>query len=143
MKTLGFATLLLSAVSATAADKATGPANEPAYNTATVVDIRETVTEVREVSKDQPMNGLHVMVQSGSETLDIYVAPAEFVKIFDVTFKKGDELHIIGSKVKFEGATVVLAREISMNTPGGTVTLSLRDKDGAPLWKYFLKPPVG
>ncbi len=46
---------------------------------------------------------------------------------------------MIGSKIVFEGSTVVLARQVVR----GTVTLLLRDEAGKPLWKYFVKPPVG
>jgi hypothetical protein len=120
-----------------AADKATPP--EPRYDKATVVHFSATVTAVREVPKGLALDGLHLTVQSGLETLDVYVGPTEFVKVFDVTFKKGDSIDVKGSKVKFEGATLVLASEVSM----GNVTLLLRDKEGAPLWKYFIKPPVG
>jgi hypothetical protein len=114
-------------------------ANVPAYDTAKVIDVQAKVTEVREVPKGNPMDGLHLMLQSGSETLDVYVGPMEFVTVFAVPFAKGDQVHVIGSKVTFEGSTVVLAREVSL----GTVTLLCRDKEGEPLWKYFIKPPVG
>ena len=123
-----------------AADTAKDPkAPGPSYDTATVVDIQAKVAEVREVPKGRPMEGLHLILQSGGENLDVYVGPAEFVKVFEVTFKQGDQIHVIGSKVEFQGSKVVLAREVSM----GTVTILCRDKDGEPLWKYFLKPPVG
>jgi hypothetical protein len=130
----------VTASCAMAADTAKDPkAPGPSYDTATVVDIQAKVTAVREVPKGSPMDGLHLMVQSGGDTLDVYVGPPEFVKVFEVTFKPGDQVHVIGSKVDFEGSKVVLAREVAI----GTVTILCRDKDGEPLWKYFLKPPVG
>jgi hypothetical protein len=120
---------------ATAGDKAPGPV----YDASAVVDIHGKVTEVRQIPKGHPMDGLHLILQSGAETLDVYVGPVEFVKVFEMKFDKGDQIHVIGSKVNFEGSTVVLAREVT----SGTVTILCRDKDGEPLWKYFLKPPVG
>jgi hypothetical protein len=111
----------------------------PAYDTTKVVGIQGKVTAVREDPKGSPMEGLHLTLQAGLETLDVYVGPAEFVKVFEVTFKPGDQIRVIGAKVDFEGSTVVLAREVAI----GTVTILCRDKDGEPLWKYFLKPPVG
>jgi len=133
-----WAVLASSAASVSAADK-DPKAPGPSYDTATVIDIQAKVSAVREVPKGNPMDGLHLMVQSGSESLDVYVGPPEFVKVFEVKFTKGDQVHVIGSKVNFEGSTIVLAREVSI----GTVTLLCRDKDGEPLWKYFIKPPVG
>jgi hypothetical protein len=128
---------LLIAPSITAADKA-APL-DPVYDTATVVTIAGTVTEIREVPTDQPMRGLHLILRADSETLDVYVGPAEFVKIFDVIFKKGDNLKVIGSKVATANGAVVLAREVTL----GTITLLCRDNNGAPLWQYYIKPPVG
>ncbi len=126
--------------SALAADNAKDPkAAGPAYDTATVIDIEAKVTEVREAPKGSPMEGLHLKVQSGAESLDVYVGPSEFVKVFEVKFTKGDQIHVIGSKVNSEGSTTVLAREVSI----GTVTLLCRDKNGEPLWKYFIRPPQG
>lgn len=130
---------LMTSSASIAAAKDPAPAPEPKYDTATVIDVNATVSAVREVPKGNPMAGLHLTVQAGSESLDVYVGPSEFVKIFDVKFSKGDSLHLIGSKVTFQDAVVVLARDITM----GTVTLSLRDNNGEPLWKFFLKPPVG
>jgi hypothetical protein len=135
---LGFAVLMSLAF---AGDKAKDTASpiEPGYDSAKMVDTACTVTEVREVAKGLALAGVHLTVQAGSENLDIYVGPAEFVKVFDITFAKGEKIHVVGSKVPFEDSTVVLAREIRI----GTVTLLIRDKEGSPLWKYFLKPPVG
>jgi hypothetical protein len=132
---------VLVATSVSAADKAkdTAAPPEPSYDTATVIDVTGTVTGVREVPKGSPADGLHLILQSGLQTLDVYVGPAEFVKIFEVTFVKGDNIHVIGSKVMFGDSTLLLAREVTI----GTVTLLCRDKDGAPLWRYFIKPPVG
>lgn len=131
----------LMACSISGADKAKDGATpvDPAYDTATTVDVTATVTEVREVAKDKAMSGLHLTLQSGGDALDVYIGPAEFVKVFDFTFVKGDKVQVIGSKVKFEGAIVVLAREATV----GKVTLMLRDKTGEPLWRFFMRPPQG
>jgi hypothetical protein len=47
-----------------------------------------------------------------------------------VDFKSGDEIEIVGSKVKKDDTDLILAREI---TKGGD-TLTLRFKDGKPAW---------
>jgi hypothetical protein len=133
------AVVLAMAWTAPAADGKDVKAAGPVYDTAKMIDVQAKVTAVREVPKGNPMDGLHLVLQSGSETLDVYVGPTEFVTVFAVTFATGDLVHVIGSKVTFENSTVVLAREVSM----GTVTLLCRDKDGEPLWKYFIKPLVG
>jgi hypothetical protein len=48
-----------------------------------------------------------------------------------MTFSKGDEIALTGSKVKQEGADLILAREVVK----GTDTLLLRDEKGRPIWK--------
>jgi hypothetical protein len=70
--------------------------------------------------------------------VDVYVAPADFVKIFDINFKKGQEIEVTGSKVKFQGEDVILAREIQI----GRTTVALRDKDGTPLWQGWVREPL-
>jgi hypothetical protein len=47
-----------------------------------------------------------------------------------ISFSKGDEIAITGSKVKQEGAEVILAREMIR----GTDTLMFRDNKGNPVW---------
>ncbi len=112
------------------------PAAEPRYDTATVIDVPATVEEVREV-KTAPMKGQHLTVKTEKETLDVYLGPAEFVKIFEVNFAKGDQIRVIGSRVKVDGADVVLAREVRK----GEVSLLLREANGEPNWKYW--KPLG
>jgi hypothetical protein len=112
---------------------------EPSYDPSTVIDVAAVVTEVAEAPASSPMEGLHLTVKAGSDTLDVYVGPSDFVKIFDVSFAKGAKIQVIGSKVEFNGAPIVLARQITM----GHITLALRDKDGVPFWRYWRKPPQG
>ena len=47
-----------------------------------------------------------------------------------VGFKPGDEIQVTGSKVKQDGADLILAREVVK----GEDTLTLRFNDGKPAW---------
>ena len=49
-----------------------------------------------------------------------------------VSFKKGDEVALTGSKVKKDEADLILAREVVK----GTDTLVLRDEKGKPIWDW-------
>lgn len=71
----------------------------PTYDPATVIDVRGTVSAVWEVPAYLPLEGLRLAVKSGWETVDVYVGPTDFVKLFGVTFVKGDKIEVIGSKV--------------------------------------------
>ncbi|HEY3838007.1 MAG TPA: hypothetical protein VGL72_15605 [Bryobacteraceae bacterium] len=107
------------------------------YDTAAVIDFGAVVVEVREVPKDNPLSGVNLVVRTDSDaTFHVYVAPVEFIKTFEITFRKGDNVHVIGSKVKFEGETVVLGREVRKDSS----TLYLRGRNGAPYWTTSGKP---
>ncbi|MGD1095436.1 MAG: hypothetical protein ABSB35_26010 [Bryobacteraceae bacterium] len=141
IRKLALTLLLASVATSVSADDKAGKdfvaPPEPAYDTATVIAIEATVIEARLVPENQPLAGLHLMLWSGSETFDVYVGPSDFVKLFDVTFTMGDETEVIGSKVRFNGTVVVLAREVRR----GSITLPLRDHRGLPFWNYSVMPP--
>ena len=104
----------------------------PAYNLATEFNTMVTIEDVREVPKDEILDGIHLTVKSKNDAFDVYVGPSAFVKQFDVAFKKGGEIELTGSRVKVQGEDLVLAREIRL----GHVTLILRDKTGWPNWDW-------
>lgn len=107
----------------------------PQYNPATEVTVSGTVTEVREVPKGSPNEGINLTVKIKDEVIRVYVAPAEFVKFLGVTIAKDDEVRVVGSRVKSEDADLILAREVQL----GQTVLMVRDRDGSSLWQYFLK----
>jgi len=109
---------------------------EPKYDTATNVDLMVVVVEVKEVPVGNPLNGMHLIVRpetskANSETTDVYLAPDDYLKDFGCHFTKGDRIQVKGSKVKFNGANAVLAREVRMEA----TTVYLRDEHGVPYWK--------
>jgi len=106
------------------------PPAEPRYDPATTVEFTGVVTATREVPRGSPMHGLHLTVENGKESMDIYLGPVEFMKQFDFGFNKGDRIDIVGSKVKVAGAAVVLAREVRRQSQ----TVYLRDSSGTPYW---------
>jgi hypothetical protein len=116
--------------------KDTAAADEPRYDTATNIDVMMVVSDVKEVADGNPLAGAHLMMRPDSakanaETTDVYLAPDEYLKDFGCHFAKGDRLQVKGSKVKFNGATVVLAREVRIDS----TTVYLRDEHGVPYWK--------
>ena len=136
MKATTISTLgLLLAASTFGADRKTNPA--PSYDFTTEFKAIVVIEDVREVPKDEPFDGIHFSVQSKSDVYDVYVAPTDFVKIFGVEFKKGDEIELTASKVRFKGEDFALAREIRI----GQVTLVLRDATGWPNWDWH-KPII-
>jgi hypothetical protein len=55
--------------------------------------------------------------------------PAAFVKKEGMTFAKGDAITVTGSKVPYDSAEAILAREVKK----GEKTLVLRNQKGVPL----------
>ena len=60
----------------------------------------------------------------------IYLCPKPFLEEMDITFSKGDEITVTGSKVKDGTSDVILARQLVRNND----TLMFRDDKGNPVW---------
>ncbi|MFN7994497.1 MAG: hypothetical protein U0Q18_12900, partial [Bryobacteraceae bacterium] len=73
---------------------------------------------------------LHLIVKKGSEALDVYLGPKDYVKQFELRFAKGDRIQVAGSKVRYGSGYLVLAREVRKED----ATLYIRDRKGEPNW---------
>ena len=104
---------------------------QPAYNPASLIDGSAIVREVREV-REGPLDGMHLVVKFGRDTVAVYLGPVEFLKTCEMTFEKGDQIQLAGSRVKFGGATIILAQKVRR----GGVSLTLRDARGEPNWRF-------
>ena len=131
---MDFRTVVLSimafAVAPATYGQATKPEPEPGYDPATVVAMMATVTEVREVPQGSPLSGVHLVVKTERETIEVYLGPANFLKEMAVHFANNDRLQINGSKVKLRVGFIILAREVRKDSS----TLYLRDQSGTPNW---------
>jgi len=113
-------------------EKTAAPLEEPRYDSATEVTILATVTEVREVPRGNPLSGIHLSVKTETQAFDAYLGPADFLKQFEITFAKGDEVRVTGSKVKIgSGPHVILVREVRKDQ----ATLACRRAKGEPNWQ--------
>jgi hypothetical protein len=110
-------------------------AEAPKYDIAHEVTIKGSVEEIREVPNPAGQIGIYLMVKSGGDAQEVRLCPNSFLKEFEVTFKKGDQLTITGSKVKVDQKDVILAREIEF----GNTKITLRDKQGVPVWTWLTK----
>ncbi len=126
--------LFLMAVLAAVAFAQNNTADEPPkYDVAKEVTIKGTVEEVKQVPNPKGAMGIHLMVKSGSDVLEVRLCPNSFLKEIDIAFNKGDELKVTGSKVRVGEKDVILAREIER----GNNTIVLRDKQGVPVWTWL------
>ncbi|HTS29585.1 MAG TPA: hypothetical protein VMH81_27130 [Bryobacteraceae bacterium] len=126
---LGIAALL--APKAATPGQSPGAVPEPRYDPNTTVSFFATITDIREVPKTRPLNGLHLVVNTEKdEAVEVYVAPIQYLRDLGVSYVRGDRLDICGSKVKFGTASIVLAREIRRDVD----TAYFRDARGKPYW---------
>lgn len=104
--------------------------SQPKYDPATEAEFKGTVEELK---LDPPTGGkpvAYLVIKKGEEKTQVFLCPKSFLDEMGVTFATGDAVQITGSKIKQNGADVILAREVTKS--GDTVTL--RFKDGKPAW---------
>jgi len=101
----------------------------PKYDPASETTLKGVVDQMKLVP---PSGGKPVayLVMKGDDAAQVFLCPKKFLDDMGVDFKTGDEIQIIGSKIKHEGADLILAREVAK----GGDTLTLRFKDGKPAW---------
>jgi hypothetical protein len=125
--TLGVSLLALCGMAFAASNSA-----GPVYNPSTEIHIAAVITGVRQVP-DGPMPGVHLTVQSKTGTADVYLGPAEFLKIFKTNFPSGAPIQIVGSRVATASGEAILAREVTV----AATTITLREFTGAPVWEHW------
>jgi hypothetical protein len=102
----------------------------PRYNPSTEVTVKGTVEKVTENTSPLGWPGTHLTVKAGAETLDVHVGPSDFLTAKKFEIAAGDQVEVVGSKIKYEGADALLAREIKK----GDKSLILRNAQGIPQW---------
>jgi sporulation protein YlmC with PRC-barrel domain len=85
--------------------------------------------------KITPLNGMDpgvglVVKESGDRTWNVHLGPEWFIRHQQDSFKDGEKVQIVGSKVEVDGKPVIMATQVRMQ---GRV-MTLRDPDGVPLW---------
>ena len=112
------------------AQKLPGKATGVPYDLKTELKIKGIVDDVKLVGTDAKTRVTRLVMKSGDESNEFYVCPASFLGDMGVSFAKGDELEITGSKVKHDATEEILVRKIVK----GNDTLVLRDEKGKPYW---------
>jgi hypothetical protein len=111
--------------------KSAGP-SLPKYDVQTETKIKATVEEVKLPPKGSEKEIVHLQVNDGTNSIDVYLCPKSFLDDMGMTFAKGDALAITGSKAKLGDADVFLVREIVK----GNDSFVLRDAKGEPVWDW-------
>jgi hypothetical protein len=102
----------------------------PKYDPATETKLKGVVEELKFLPPTGAKPVVYLVVKSGQDTVDVFLCPKTFLSDMGATFKPEDKVEVTGSKVKQDGADLILAREVVK----GDDTLTLRFKDGKPAW---------
>jgi hypothetical protein len=102
----------------------------PKYELDAEMKTKGVIDEVNLVTVGKRKDFTELIIKNGDDKIQIYVCPKPFEDEMGISFSKGDEITVTGSKVKHEGADVILAREVAK----GEDTLLFRDAKGIPVW---------
>lgn len=109
--------------------------NAPKYDTQTETKMKGTIEDITLPPSGHDKEIVHLVIKNGADNVDVYLCPKSFLDDMGVTFSKGDEITVTGSKIKHDGTDLVLAKQ----TERGNDTLVLRDDKGAPVWMWSSK----
>lgn len=114
------------------AQQGRGQANGPRYDPATVETVRGTIRSIdRHDAKRGNHQGVHLEMEAGDQTLVVHLGPSWFLDKQDLKPAVGDAVEVVGSRITYEGAPALIAREVKR----GDTVLRLRDEAGLPVWR--------
>jgi hypothetical protein len=102
----------------------------PKYDLHTETKTKGMIDEVNLLSVGTRKDFTELIIKNGDDKLHIYICPKPFQEEMGISFSKGDQIVVTGSKVKQDSSDVILARELVK----GTDTLLFRDDKGNPAW---------
>jgi len=98
------------------------------YNASDEVVVGGLVQEVQEF--DSPVSegefASHLMLKTRDGVLQVHLAPVRIMAGQKLSFAPGDQIEVVGSRIKLNGQRGVIAREISR----GGETFIFRDREG-------------
>jgi triacylglycerol esterase/lipase EstA (alpha/beta hydrolase family) len=102
----------------------------PKYDATAETKLKGVVEELKFVPPAGGKPVAYLVVKSGADSVSVFLGPKSFLESMGASFKAGEAVEVTGSKVKQDGADVILAREVAK----GDDNLTLRFKDGKPAW---------
>jgi hypothetical protein len=104
----------------------------PKYDLQTETKTKGVIDEVNSVSVGIRKDFTELIIKNGDDKVHIYLCPKPFQEWMGISFTKGDQIAVTGSKVKQDAGDVILARELIR----GGDTLLFRDDKGNPVWSW-------
>jgi hypothetical protein len=103
----------------------------PVYSTSNEGVLQGVVQDVQEfycpISGDE---GTHLLVKTADGNLQVHVAPTRFLRDKKLSFSKGDQIQVVGSRMIYNGHDTLIARTVTR----GNETLAFREPNGKPMW---------
>ncbi len=100
------------------------------YDPKTVETVLGEVQRVDRVAWGQKGQGVHLVLNTGKETLSVHLGPKWFLDRQPVKIMVKDRIQVTGSRVDFQGQPALIAAEVKKD---GQVLL-LRNPQGVPVW---------
>jgi DNA/RNA endonuclease YhcR with UshA esterase domain len=100
------------------------------YNPATEVSLKGSVEAVNQIMGRRGWDRTQLSLKAENETIDVRVGPTWFLMKNKMSFAKGDQVEVTGSRVTFRGKDVFIARQIKR----AGETFTLRNAEGVPAW---------
>lgn len=91
----------------------------------------QVVSVDRYTSRRGLSEGIHLLVSTDQETVEVHLAPSWYLENQDFDIVPEDKIAITGSRIDLDGEQAIIARQIKK----GNETLLLRDENGFPLWR--------
>jgi DNA/RNA endonuclease YhcR with UshA esterase domain len=113
------------------ADKTPPPHDTYTYDIANQKILTGTVVDVQDYQC--PVSGTlgsHITVRHAGGTIEVHLAPAKFLKLYEIVINKGSQVQIEGAMTTVEGKPGMLAKIVT----DGNATYAFRDANGKPLW---------
>ncbi len=110
-----------------------GPGRAPLYDTKTEQTLEG---KVGAVSPGPRGRGLHLTLQSGTESVEVHLGPTTYLDSIGLKVAVGDTLKVTGSRLGTAPKVYVVAREVQ----AGGRTYTLRDAQGLPAWRRGRRP---
>jgi hypothetical protein len=102
----------------------------PSYDVATEVTLTGAIEDVKTIPGPGLQGGVHLMLRTAKEEIEIDLGPEWFLKKQNYRLNKGDDITVIGSRVKRDTGEAVIARQVTR----GKETMTFRDEKGFPRW---------
>lgn len=107
------------------------PLHNHAYDQTTLEKVDGLVVDTRDYNC--PVSGTvgsHITVKADGGDIEVHLAPASFMKQYEIAIRKNDKVTIFGSRITFDGKPALIARSVVV----GRDTFNFRDPKGRPLW---------